>query len=113
MSCPPKNTEAINTALAELESQIDSCEQALIRFIEEKKMNKDNSMSTNEINRKLHKNPIAIIGMASLMPQSRNLREYWQNIVNKIDCITDVPPTHWSVEDYYDPNPRTPEDKTY
>ncbi len=113
MSCPPKNTEAINTALAELESQINSCEQALIRFIEEKKMKSDNSMSTNEINRKLHKNPIAIIGMASLMPQSRNLREYWQNIVNKIDCITDVPSTHWSVEDYYDPNPRTPEDKTY
>ncbi|MFM7407928.1 MAG: beta-ketoacyl synthase N-terminal-like domain-containing protein [Cuspidothrix sp.] len=113
MSCPPKNTEAINSALAELESQINSCEQALTKFIEEKKMNKDNSMSTNEINRKLHKSPIAIIGMASLMPQSRNLREYWQNIVNKIDCITDVPSTHWSVDDYYDPNPRTPEDKTY
>ncbi|AHJ30926.1 heterocyst glycolipid synthase [Nodularia spumigena CCY9414] len=70
-------------------------------------------MSVNKINRKLAQNPIAIVGMASLLPQARNLREYWQNIVNKIDCITDVPATHWSVEDYYDPNPRTPEDKTY
>ncbi|MDF5706843.1 MAG: beta-ketoacyl synthase N-terminal-like domain-containing protein [Nostoc sp. S4] len=103
----------IDTALAELESLINNCEQAVIRSIEEKKMNSDKSVSIHKINRQLQHNPIAIVGMASLLPQARNLREYWQNIVNKIDCITDVPATHWSVEDYYDPNPRTPEDKTY
>nr|WP_138497437.1 type I polyketide synthase [Nostoc sp. PA-18-2419] len=103
----------IDTALAELESLINNCEQAVIRSIEEKKMNSDKSISIHKINRQLQHNPIAIVGMASLLPQARNLREYWQNIVNKIDCITDVPATHWSVEDYYDPNPRTPEDKTY
>ena len=119
MSYPSKKIDTINTSFTELEAQINSCEQDLLRFIEEKKMNmtngtlSKNSMSTNEINRKLQANPIAIIGMASLMPQARNLRAYWQNIVNKIDCITDVPSSHWSVEDYYDPNPRTPEDKTY
>ncbi|MFM5897371.1 MAG: beta-ketoacyl synthase N-terminal-like domain-containing protein [Dolichospermum sp.] len=119
MSYPPKKIDTINTSLTELEAQINSCEQALLRFIKEKKMNmtngtlSENSMSNKEINRKLQANPIAIIGMASLMPQARNLRDYWQNIVNKVDCITDVPSSHWSVEDYYDPNPRTPEDKTY
>lgn len=76
-------------------------------------MKSEKPMSINKINRQLQHNPIAIIGMASLLPEARNLREYWQNIVNKIDCITDVPATHWSVEDYYDPNPRTTEDKTY
>ncbi|AFY35882.1 type I polyketide synthase [Calothrix sp. PCC 7507] len=104
---------SIDTALAELESLINSCEKDLIKFIEEKKVNSEKPMSINKINRKLQQNPIAIIGMASLFPQARNLREYWRNIVNKIDCITDVPSTHWSVEDYYDPNPRTTEDKTY
>ncbi|BAT52650.1 Beta-ketoacyl synthase [Nostoc sp. NIES-3756] len=103
----------IDTALAELEAQINNCEKALLRCIEEKKMKSDKPMSINKINRQLQHNPIAIIGMASLLPEARNLRQYWQNIVNKIDCITDVPATHWSVEDYYDPNPRTPEDKTY
>ncbi|WP_414755457.1 beta-ketoacyl synthase N-terminal-like domain-containing protein [Anabaena sp. CCY 9910] len=103
----------IDTALAELEAQINNCEKALLRCIEEKKMKSEKPMSINKINRQLQHNPIAIIGMASLLPESRNLREYWQNIVNKIDCITDVPSTHWSVEDYYDPNPRTTEDKTY
>ncbi|MBE9007242.1 acyltransferase domain-containing protein [Fortiea sp. LEGE XX443] len=104
---------SIDTALAELEAHINSCEKTLIRFIEEKKMTTDKPMSINKLNRQLQQNPIAIVGMASLFAKARNLREYWQNIINKIDCITDVPPTHWSVEDYYDPNPRTSEDKTY
>ncbi|HIK04316.1 MAG TPA: acyltransferase domain-containing protein [Trichormus sp. M33_DOE_039] len=107
------SANSIDAALAELESQISNCEKALLRCIEGKKMNSEKSMSINKINRQLQQNPIAIIGMASIVPQARNLREYWQNIVNKVDCITDVPDTHWSVEDYYDPNPRTPEDKTY
>ncbi len=104
---------SIDTALAELESLVNNCEQAVIKSIEGKKMKPDKSVSINKINRQLQHNPIAIVGMASLLPQARNLREYWQNIVNKMDCITDVPSTHWSVEDYYDPNPRTTEDKTY
>ncbi|MEH1911323.1 MAG: beta-ketoacyl synthase N-terminal-like domain-containing protein [Nostoc sp.] len=104
---------SIDTALAELESLVNNCEQAVMRSIEGKKMKSDKSVSINKINRQLQHNPIAIVGMASLLPKARNLREYWQNIVNKIDCITDVPSTHWSVEDYYDPNPRTTEDKTY
>ncbi|NDJ20585.1 acyltransferase domain-containing protein [Nostoc sp. B(2019)] len=104
---------SIDTALAELESLVNNCEKDLIRFIEEKNMKSEKSVSINKINRQLQHNPIAIVGMASLLPKARNLREYWQNIVNKIDCITDVPSTHWSVEDYYDPNPRTSEDKTY
>ncbi|MEH2181460.1 beta-ketoacyl synthase N-terminal-like domain-containing protein [Nostoc sp.] len=104
---------SIDTALAELERLINNCEKAVMRSIEEKNMKSDKSVSINKINRQLQHNPIAIVGMASLLPQARNLREYWQNIVNKIDCITDVPSTHWSIEDYYDPNPRTTEDKTY
>ncbi|MEH2195086.1 MAG: beta-ketoacyl synthase N-terminal-like domain-containing protein [Nostoc sp.] len=104
---------SIDIALAELESLVNNCEQAVIKSIEGKKMKSDKPVSINKINRQLQHNPIAIVGMASLLPKARNLREYWQNIVNKIDCITDVPSTHWSVEDYYDPNPRTTEDKTY
>ncbi len=113
ISLCPMPAYSIDTALAELETQINNCEKDLIRFIEGKKMKSEKSMSINKINRQLQHNPIAIVGMASLLPKARNLREYWQNIVSKIDCITDVPSTHWSVEDYYDPNPRTPEDKTY
>src|ERR1035437_8747548 len=66
----------------------------------------------NQIKSQLQKTPIAIIGMASLFPQSRNLQEFWNNILNKISCITDVPTSHWEINDLYDPNPNAP-DKTY
>ena len=104
---------SIDTALQQLNDQINNCEQAVLRVIEEKKMSSEKKMSINKINRQLQHNPIAIIGMASLFPQSRNLQEYWENIVNKIDCITDVPASHWSIDEYYDPDPRTTKDKTY
>ncbi|MBD2730155.1 acyltransferase domain-containing protein [Nostoc sp. FACHB-892] len=69
-------------------------------------------MQTAKINQKLHHTPIAIIGMASLFPKARNLQEYWDNIIKKIDCITDVPLSRWNIDDYYDPDPKAP-DKTY
>ena len=66
----------------------------------------------SDLSYKLHTTPVAIIGMASIFPKATNLSEYWDNILKKIDCITDVPPSRWSIEDYYDPNPNAP-DKTY
>ncbi|PCH95055.1 MAG: polyketide-type polyunsaturated fatty acid synthase PfaA, partial [Bacteroidetes bacterium] len=66
----------------------------------------------SELEKLLGKNPVAIIGMASMFAGAKNLEEYWENIVEGVDCITDVPDTRWSIEDYYDPDPLVP-DKTY
>ncbi|MDH6216862.1 type I polyketide synthase [Streptomyces pseudovenezuelae] len=61
---------------------------------------------------RLAETPIAIVGLAGLFPKSRDLREFWHNIVDAEDCIEDVPESHWNTEDYYDPDPAA-EDKTY
>jgi acyl transferase domain-containing protein len=68
--------------------------------------------NTSVINAQLRSTPIAVIGMASVFPEARDIQQYWENIVGKIDCITDVPPSRWRIEDYYDPDPKKP-DKTY
>ena len=60
----------------------------------------------------LQKTPIAIIGMSALFAKAKNLQEYWENILSKVNGITEVPETAWKLEDYYDPDPKTP-DKTY
>jgi len=60
----------------------------------------------------LQKTPIAIIGQAAIFAKASTLTEYWDNILNKIDGITDVPPSRWDPADYYDPDPKA-EDKTY
>jgi len=53
--------------------------------------------------------PIAIIGIGCIFPKSPTAKGFWRLIVHGIDAITDVPPTHWSPEDYFDPDPKTPD----
>ncbi len=60
----------------------------------------------------LQNEPIAIIGMAGIFPKAENLNQYWDNILQSVDCIIDIPETHWSIENYFDSNPKA-EDKTY
>ncbi len=64
------------------------------------------------LNAHLHQTPVAIIGQAAIFPKAPHVRAYWDNIVQKIDCIVDVPPSRWNVADYYDPDPQAL-DKTY
>jgi len=56
--------------------------------------------------------PIAVIGIGSIFPGANRTQVYWDNILRKIDSITDVPESRWKIEDYYDPNPSAP-DKSY
>ncbi|WP_016700043.1 type I polyketide synthase, partial [Actinoalloteichus spitiensis] len=55
---------------------------------------------------------VAIIGLGGLFPAARDVHEYWDNIVHGVDCLSEVPETHWRIEDYYDPDPSAP-DRTY
>lgn len=56
--------------------------------------------------------PIAIIGKAGIFAKSVDSQTFWNNILHKVDGITEVPPSRWKIEDYYDPDPSVP-DKTY
>ncbi|WZF19675.1 beta-ketoacyl synthase N-terminal-like domain-containing protein [Nostoc sp. UHCC 0302] len=68
--------------------------------------------SQEQLHSQLQRVPIAIIGMSALFPKAKNLQEYWNNIVGKVDCISDIPASRWNIDDYYDPDPTAP-DKTY
>ena len=62
---------------------------------------KTNSKSNKSIpEQKVQTVPIAVIGMASIFPKAHNLQEYWDNILNKVDAIIDVPASRWNSEDY-------------
>ncbi|MBK6531466.1 MAG: hypothetical protein IPF99_18225 [Deltaproteobacteria bacterium] len=56
--------------------------------------------------------PIAIVGVSALFPGSTDAQGFWRDILLGRDLVTDVPPSHWLIEDYYDPDPSAP-DKTY
>ena len=103
----------INSALADLNQEIETLKKVLVELRGNKTMASPNqSQRKSQINLQLQKTPIAIIGMASIFPEAKNLQQFWENIIHEVDCIKEVPPSRWNVEEYYDPDPRTP-DKTY
>jgi len=56
--------------------------------------------------------PLAIIGIGCLFPKSEDKAAYWATIREGVDAITEIPASHWRVDDLYDPDPKTP-DKAY
>ncbi|MCA2220992.1 type I polyketide synthase [Nonomuraea aurantiaca] len=53
--------------------------------------------------------PIAIIGMACRYPGGGDTVEgFWNLLRDGGSAVTEVPPSRWDIDDYYDPDPRTP-----
>lgn len=52
--------------------------------------------------------PVAIIGMGCRFPGAGGLDAYWRLLADGIDAITEVPPSRWAADAYYDPDPAAP-----
>ena len=52
--------------------------------------------------------PIAVIGMAGQFPQARDLRQFWQNLAEGRNCITQVPRQRWDLNAFYQPGDPVP-----
>lgn len=63
-----------------------------------------NKSSTEEI--------IAIVGLSGKFPGAANAEEFWENIKNGVDSVTEIPEDRWSVKEFYDQD-RTAPEKTY
>lgn len=46
------------------------------------------------------------VGITFIFPQAMNLGDYLINLINKVDCITEVILVGWHIDDYYDPKPK-------
>ncbi len=55
---------------------------------------------------------IAIIGISCILPGAKELPEFWDNVLDKVYAITEVPPERWDPELYFDPD-RSARDKIY
>lgn len=56
--------------------------------------------------------PVAVVGVGALLPGATGVTDFWRGVLEGRDHMSDVPPTHWLVEDHYDPDPAAV-DKTY
>jgi len=60
--------------------------------------------------------PIAIIGLACLLPDSPEIDIFWDNVLKARVSISEVPSDRWKPQDFYDPNGSpgsVAENKTY
>jgi polyketide synthase PksL len=46
---------------------------------------------------------VAVIGLSGRYPRSSNLKEFWANLANGVNCIAEIPRERWDWQDYYDP----------
>ena len=53
--------------------------------------------------------PIAVVGIGGMFPGSISVAAFYRDLLEGRDRLTDVPPTHWRREDYFDPRPMTPD----
>ena len=49
---------------------------------------------------------IALIGMAGIFPNAPDVYTFWDNIVNKVEGLSEAPPEAWDVNMVYDPDNR-------
>ena len=59
------------------------------------------------------KSPIAVVGMAGLFPGATDLHTFWQNIVQKVDIVKEIPKDRWIPELYHPHGPQAHPDKAY
>ncbi|MCJ8350479.1 type I polyketide synthase [Moritella sp.] len=70
------------------------------------------SNDDQRLNSRLQECPIAIIGMASVFADAKNLDQFWDNIVDSVDAIIDIPSDRWNIDDHYSADKKAA-DKTY
>ena len=56
--------------------------------------------------------PIAIVGISGVMPGSDDLDEFWENILNEKNLVTEIPENRWSWQEY-DGDPIKEKNKSY
>ncbi|MEU5633649.1 alpha/beta fold hydrolase [Streptomyces rishiriensis] len=49
------------------------------------------------------KDDLAIIGISGRFPLARDLEEFWENLCQGRDCITEIPPRLWDWTEFWDP----------
>jgi acyl transferase domain-containing protein/NAD(P)-dependent dehydrogenase (short-subunit alcohol dehydrogenase family) len=53
-----------------------------------------------------------VVGIGCVLPKSNDLREYWENILARVDAITEIPQHRWDWRMYFDAD-RQAKDKVY
>lgn len=80
-------------------------------FVCKKVSNAERFVSTNSKTLSMDKD-VAIIGMSASFAGGRSIEQYWNSLVEKRDCIKEIPLDHFDYKEFYDPDSHG-DDKMY
>ena len=65
----------------------------------------DNHLNSSSVDKSLDNDieDIAIIGLGGRYPMADSLDEFWQNLLDGRNCVTEIPENRWSLSGFYDP----------
>ncbi|MFT7457166.1 MAG: polyketide-type polyunsaturated fatty acid synthase PfaA, partial [Marinobacter maritimus] len=78
----------------------------------EQPQNNHDMAEEEQLSSRMQECPIAIVGMSSVFAESKNLDQFWDNIVESVNGIRDIPEDRWAIDDYYSADKKAA-DKTY
>ncbi|WP_045825685.1 SDR family NAD(P)-dependent oxidoreductase [Teredinibacter turnerae] len=85
--------------------KIDESNRSVKEFKKRRNLSrKQHALKTDEANVPPLEEPIAIVGLSGRYPQSENLIEFWRNLREGRDAITEVPENRWRWQDYFSEN---------
>ena len=82
--------------------------EALAYYLSGEELPREEEQGAEQTEQRVETDAIAIIGLGCRFPGADNSEEFWQMLHNGVDGISEVPPTRWNVDRYYDPTPATP-----
>lgn len=65
---------------------------------------------TSKVVQRSTEEDIAIIGISGKYPMADDIYEFWDNLVEKKDCITEIPLSRWDYRKYFDADYEKPKD---
>ena len=60
-----------------------------------------NQLHASQVNRNETSQVIAIVGMAGQFPKAKNLDEFWKNIAQGKNCISEIPANRWDLHTHF------------
>lgn len=74
------------------------------RIVSKKQLKKFTSLAGLTCSTRGNREEIAIIGLAGKYPNANNVEEFFENLCQGLDCITEIPKERWDYQQYYDSN---------
>ncbi len=110
-------TDTLNGLFTKTEDNQQSQSKPVEVKLESTTLNQVNLRSSRQVKRQrsapisaltstdsIYSDPIAIVGLSGRYPESVDIEEYWKNLRDGKDCITEIPESRWDWHEYYSEN---------